>query len=862
MTERSLLAALIAGLILPTTALAQNNASFPWQCQQDAQGQWQCNAAPAGLPAAIPATPQAAPAATPTTAPAAVAPEAPPPAPVTPAVAAPAVSAPAAVIEPATPAAPAPLAAPALASPAVAPPETPTTPQPAPQTAAPPTARTEPQPIVEQDRYNPWALCSTPEYADLPAADLTDTQLAADDANTEAGPVYVLTGNAIVERAGSRVQADRIRYDEAKQQVHAEGNVRLDQADLRVTGTRATLQLDSDQGDIDEVRYAMPSRHARGTAQSAHQESKTLRSFEQASYTTCDETSEAWKLNARKVSLDHAEGFGTARHAWLEIADMPVLYMPYISFPIDDRRKSGLLVPRIGQSSNTGAETSLPYYWNIAPNYDATLTPRIMSKRGVQLQSEFRYLQANHSGEVGLEYLPSDSEYNDQDRSFFSIDASGRPLQRLRTSLVGEHVSDDDYFNDLGTSLEVSSNTHLKRQAQALYNGDGWDLTGRVQDFQTIDSSIPDSRHPYRRLPQVLFSANPLSQPYGLNFTLDSEAVQFDHDDNLTGTRLDLLPKVSLPLGSAAWYVTPALGARYTQYTLDDASRFGFGDSPDRTTPIASLDSGLFFERNTSIFGKQLMQTLEPRAFYLRVPHTDQTDLPIFDTGLTDFSFQQLFVDNRFNGADRMGDADQLTLAATSRWLDPTTGTQHVSFSLGEILYFRDREVTLPGQTVANKSTSNLVSELDVRLSQTWKTVAGIEWDPNETKTERSSFRVQYQPDDRHLFNVAYRYRSGDLEQIDTSALWHFTPRWHGVMRWNYSLPDSTLLETLGGLEYESCCWIGRVLGRSYISDTDTDPQIERNNAIMLELELKGLTSIGDPIESLLKNGILGYPRY
>jgi LPS-assembly protein len=726
-----------------------------------------------------------------------------------------------------------------------------------------PVARAEPQPMITaSDRYDPWALCAATETPELPANDLTETNLTADDANTEPGPVYILTGNAVVERPGSRVQADRIRYDEAKQQVNADGNVQLDQADLRVTGSQATLLLDSDQGDISDVRYTVPSRHARGAALSAHQESKSLRSFEQATYTTCDENSEAWRLNARTVTLKHDEGFGTARHVWLELADMPVLYTPYISFPIDDRRKSGLLVPRIGRSDNTGAELALPYYWNIAPHRDATITPRLMSERGVQLQSEFRYLNPTNSGEIGLEYLPSDDDYNNEDRSLFSVNHTGRPLDRLRTTLRGAQVSDDQYFEDLSTSLAVSSTTHLERLGQASYTGGGWDLTGRVQDFQTIDSTIPDIRHPYRRLPQVLFSANPLTQPYGLNLTFDSEAVQFDHDDRLTGTRLDLLPKVSLPLGGAAWYVTPAVGARYTQYNLDDASIRGFDSSPTRTTPIiASLDSGLFFERNTTVFGAGLMQTLEPRAFYLYVPHDDQTDLPVFDTGLSDFSFQQLFVDNRFNGADRMGDADQLTLAATSRWLDPATGTQHVSFSLGEILYFRDREVTLPRQPVADQSSSNLVSELDVRLSQTWKTVAGLEWDPNETKTERSSIRVQYQPDERHLFNVAYRYRSGDLEQIDTSALWHFTPRWHGVMRWNYSLPDSTLLEAFGGVEYESCCWIVRVMGRSYVGNTDIDPQAERNDAILLQLELKGLTSLGDPIESLLEDGILGYSR-
>ncbi|MBI5040860.1 MAG: LPS assembly protein LptD [Gammaproteobacteria bacterium] len=878
MTERSLLAALIAGLILPPTATAQDSSGFSWQCQQNAQGGWQCSsAAPGDTPAPSP-TPTPAPATAPTP-PTAPVPAAPAPVRATPATpttpAEPPVTTatpPAAAVQPEATAQP-PAQSPVQAHEITATPPTPppapsvvtSVPEPAPAQKTPTepqaVARAEPQPVTPEDRYDPWALCAVPATVELPAAELTDTALTADQAATEPGPVYVLTGNAVIERAGSRVQADSIRYNEAKQQVHAKGNVRLDESDLRVTGSEATLQLATDQGDISDVRYAVPSRHARGEALSAHQENKVLRSFDQATYSTCDEGHEAWRLSARDVTLKHDEGFGTARNVWLELADVPVLYTPYISFPIDNRRKSGLLIPRIGHTQNTGTELALPYYWNIAPNRDATITPRLMSERGVQMQGEFRYLNPTNSGELGLEYLPSDSDYNDEDRSLVRIDHTGRPLPRLRTDVFGSQVSDDQYFEDLGTSLEVSSTTHLERRAQAAYNGEGWDLTGRVQDFQTIDSTIPDRNQPYRRLPQVLFSANPRTQPYGLNLTLDSEAVQFDHDERLTGTRLDLLPKVSLPLGGAAWYVTPAVGGRYTQYNLDDANTHGFTDSPDRSTPIASIDSGLLFDRNVSLFGTGLMQTLEPRAFYLNVPYDEQSDLPVFDTGLTDFSFPQLFEDNRFNGADRMGDANQLTLAATSRLLDPVTGTQHMSFSLGEILYFRDRKVTLPGQPAEEQSSSNLVSELELRLSQTWKTSAGLQWDPNETKTELGTVRLQYQPDYRHLLNFAYRYRSGDLEQVDTSALWHFTPRWHGIMRWNYSLPDNELLEGLGGVEYESCCWIVRVLGRSYIGNTDIDPQAERNDAILLQLELKGLTSLGDPIESVLENGILGYPR-
>lgn len=862
-TDRSLLAALIAGLILPPAANAQApmeqaSAGFAWNCRQDPRGSWICTTAPAPADTAaqpaqtFPAPAEPAPEAMPTpaapapaSAPEAVAP--PPPVPRKPVPEKP--PAPAAPVPAA--AAPPPDATPQAESAAPTPPEPAAPPKPAAPAPAAPLPRAQ-NAAETEDGYNPWALCDARPAPELPDTDLQDTELSADDAKILQGQTYVLTGNAVIDRAGRRVQAEHIRYDEAQGIVQADGAVRLDSATTSVTGSRATLQIDTDQGEIHDVEYTLHPQHARGQAAVARQESKTRKTFEQATYTTCDAGHEAWRLNARSVTLQEDEGFGTARHVWLELGDVPVLYTPYISFPIDDRRKSGFLVPSIGNSQNSGAEFAAPYYWNIAPHRDATITPRILAKRGAQVQGEFRYLNPTNHGELGVEYLPADSEFDDEDRSLFSINHSGNPMPRVSTLVRAANVSDDQYFEDLGSDLEMASTTHLQRLAQARYNGGGWALTGRVQDFQTVD---PTASEPYTRLPQLLFDVEPHTLGHGVEFNLDSELVQFDHESLRTGTRIDMQPMLSLPQTGAAWFVTPAAGVRHTQYNLEDAA--GLPSDPTRTLPVATLDSGLFFERQTALFGNGLLQTLEPRAFYLYVPHEDQSELPDFDTSLRDFSFQQMFEDNRFSGADRMGDANQLTLAATTRLLDPATGTQHASFSFGEILYFRDRDVTLPGQPADEQSSSSLVAELDLRLSRAWKTVAGVQWDPHETKTERSNIRLQYRPDPRHLWNFAYRYRSDELEQLDTSALWQITPRWHGVMRWNYSLPDSALLEALGGIEYESCCWILRVLGRSYISDT----QGENNDAILLQLELKGLTSFGDPIESVLEDGILGYTR-
>lgn len=853
MIDRSLLAALIAGLILPPAGNTQEPvpataAAFGWNCRQDARGGWWCTEASAPTepattaPAAETAPPPAGPAAR-STPPRLPQKTGQPATSEAPAVAAPPVSEPPqqseAVHTPALPAAPA--AAPAVpAAPRAA----------APAAAASAVALSSTPPT---DPYSPWSLCEARSIPELPDSAVEDTQLSADDAQVQQGQTYVLTGNAVVDRGGRRIHAERIHYDEARGTVTADGGVRLDQADMSVTGSRAALQLDTDQGEIHDAEYFVHAQHARGTAAVARQESATRRVFDQATYTTCDADREAWRLNARSVTLKQDEGVGVARHVWLQLADVPVLYTPYLSFPIDDRRKSGFLASRFGSSQNSGAEFTLPYYWNIAPHRDATITPRLLAKRGVQMQGEFRYLNPTNRGQIDVEYLPADSEFGDEDRRLLSVEHTGQPLPRINTLVLAADVSDDQYFEDLGSDLRTASTTHLQRLAQVDYYGDGMTLTGRVQDFQTVDLT---AQEPYKRLPQVLFNVEPHPLAYGIEYQLTSEIVQFEHDSSRTGSRLDLQPMLSLPQGGGAWFVTPSAGVRHTQYHLNDAA--GLPSDPTRTLPVASLDSGLFFERPTALFGRGLLQTLEPRAFYLYVPHEDQADLPVFDTSLREFSFQQMFADNRFNGADRMGDANQLTLAATSRLLDPTTGIQHASFSFGEIFYFRDREVALPGGSPADRNTSSLVAELDLRLTRSWKTTAGIQWDPYNSETELSKLRLQYRPDPRHLWNFAYRFRGDrELEQIDTSALWHFTPRWHGIMRWNYSLPDGALLEGLGGVEYESCCWILRLLGRSYISDTSG----ASNDAVMLQLELKGLTSFGDPIESVLENGILGYTR-
>jgi LPS-assembly protein len=730
-------------------------------------------------------------------------------------------------------------------------------PEPAGVTPAVTAGKVQPPPVGPKAIDERWRRCPPPAEPRFTAPQTADgddrIRLSADTAESSGADIHTLQGNAVVNFGDQQLQADTLVYDRNLGAVDAEGNVRYRSPGLYVNSERARLFPDEDRGSLHDIDYVLPESHGRGSASAAHLEDRQHQHLEQASYTTCAPGNDDWVLAADDVRLDQETGTGVARDAKLRLNGVPVLYTPYISFPIDERRKSGLLVPRFGQSNETGIDLSVPYYWNIAPHRDATLVPRYMRDRGLMLGTEFRYLNRQSRGTLNLEYLPSDDLYGN-DRHAVSLQHNWDPAARLRTRLIVKDVSDSDYFVDLGTGLVQSSATHLERSALATYHGDGWLLQARLQDYQTIDPGIAESSKPYRRLPQIRFKAKPPQRFHGLQFALDSEFTEFDQDVRISGARLDILPRVSLPLNRAAWFMEPALSLRHTAYRLDDVSP-GDPDAPERTTPVFSLDAGTFLDRAFSWKDSAYTQTLEPRLFYLYVPNREQDDIPVFDTGEYDFNIWQLFQENRFSGPDRMGDANQLALTLTTRILDPATGVQKISASLGELFYFRDREVTLPGRDVETTSRSDVIGEFGLELDSGWNAGAGIIWDPHAHTTRRSDFRVQYRAGKRQLVNLSYRFRDETLEQTDFSVLWPLGRSWHAIGRWNYALDSRETLEAIGGLGYESCCWAAQLVGRSYVNDEDGD----RNTGVYLQIELKGLTSSGRQVDRLLERGILGY---
>jgi LPS-assembly protein len=533
----------------------------------------------------------------------------------------------------------------------------------------------------------------------------------------------------------------------------------------------------------------------------------------------------------------------------LRFGGVPILYLPYISFPISDARKSGILTPEIGSAGRSGNEIRVPYYWNIAPNYDATITPRLLTNRGLQLETQFRYLTPRNEGIVSADYLPNDDILNDarhhvrfEHRTLF--DNGWRNLINFR------EVSDSQYYEDLGGSLSISSITHLNRYVRFDYYSDRLSVLAQAQDYQTIDDAIQPADEPYRRVPQVFVST---SQPLGfVQLGLDTELVNFDRDTGVTGWRFNAAPSLEIPVERPGWFFTPAIALDHTRYELSDTLP-GEATDPTRTVPITSVDTGLVLER--AMAGSDRIQTIEPRLLYVNIPYRDQDGLPVFDTILPDINLVQLYRKNRFVGVDRIGDTEQISFGVTSRVLDLGTGRELMTATIGQTTYFGDRRVSLPGVPVSTLDRSDYIAQLRFGLFDNVNFDFGHQWGTGDNGTTKSEARLQYRPARNKILNFAYRFRRDSLEQGDVSWSWPVASRWNFVGRYNFSFRDQELLEQFFGLEYESCCWGVRLVSRRHISTRDGT----RDSSFGLQLVLKGMTSVGTAADKLLERGILGY---
>lgn len=669
--------------------------------------------------------------------------------------------------------------------------------------------------------------------------------------------------DAELRKLGVQVTADRLRYDEQKEILDARGNVRLQTSSGVMKGPDLHLKLDDETGYMNTPEYAIAAEQAHGKAEKLTFLGEQQYKMDDASYTTCGVGKEDWWLRANEMEINRTTNVGVGRHAWIEFKGVPLLYTPYISFPLKKQRKSGFLTPSFGTTGNSGAEITVPYYWNIAPNYDATFTPRLMSKRGLQLGGEFRYLQPNYSGELQAEFLPSDN-VTKTNRSAYRLKHGQNFGAGFSGNLDLQKVSDNDYFRDLSSLVAVTSQTTLPREGALNYGSGPWSAGLKIQRYQILQDPNNPIVAPYERAPQFTAAYNKLNVFGWADARAAAEFVDFDHGGKVRGKRFTLHPSLSVPFTRAYGYLTPKLGLHYTQYNLDQQSTTlpdatgtlrNYNVSANRTLPIFSLDSGLAFERQANLFGQALTQTLEPRLYYLYVPYKDQSRMPIFDSGEADFNFAQIFSENRFAGGDRISDANQATLALTSRFIEAETGQERLRATVAQRYFFRAPRVALTSAAPTDK-ISDFLASIGGQITPAWSADAAWQYDPNTSHTERYNVGARYNPASGKLANLTYRFNRNTLRQVDLSGQWPVAPRWQVMGRWNYSIQDKKTLETLGGIEYLEGCWAVRVVAHRFQTATQ-----KTTNALFLQLELSGLSSLGTNPLNVLKQNIGGFTQ-
>ena len=734
-----------------------------------------------------------------------------------------------------------------------------------------------------------WAMCKKGDLLDIYVSGLpTEGDRSEVPANADANRVtstdakhYLFEGEAEFTRFDQLLRADTIRYDAETTDYDAQGHVRYQDRSMVMAADSATGNADIDQCTLDgNVRFQLLSSRGNGSADKVVMQDKTHANLTTSTYSTCDLSDQQWSIRAKDMKLDQDAGVGSGHDVTFRVHDVPVFWLPYASFPLDDRRESGFLYPDVGYSNTRGIDISLPYYFNLAPNYDATLIPRLMTERGLMLGGEFRYLLDSSSGVFNFELLPDDRKVSDENAEFDETLPNTRWWYKwtdttafspnLSASVNINRVSDERYFEDFGRGLYISAISFLPSNAYLYGHGDWWNASFGGDVYQITDPTIAEQYEPYHRLPRITFSGEHTLLG---NFTggVNTEFIAFAKDHAVEGQRFDVFPYLAYPIETSAYFVRPQLGYRYTTYSLDhlnySTNHLLTENNPDRGVPIFSLDTGLIFERGLTFRDSAWTQTLEPRAYYLYVPYRNQNELPVFDTQSIPFSFGELFRTNGFIGADRQMNANNLSLALTTRMLEDATGDERVSASIGEIRYFDDQRVQLPGVAPTDYHGSTYAGEIDLHINDRWRFTIDQQWNPNTEQTDLSAVTLQNRFGSGGLLNLSYRYRRDFLEQADVSALVPITPTWRMIARWNYALnnplalptdPHGTegrTLERFIGFEHDTCCVTWRVIARHWIHDAEGDA----DNAVYFEIEFKGIGSLGQKTDDFLRRGILGY---
>lgn len=673
-----------------------------------------------------------------------------------------------------------------------------------------------------------------------------------------------LEGNAEVRHAGTVVRGNRITWYGDDEEVVAAGKVRVARGGSVFIGEELQLRLDSNTGRFRAPTYELPLYDGRGEADRLDFLGDRRVGLHSATYTTCEPQDPDWYLQADELVLDEDLGEGSGRGARLYFKGLQLFGVPYFGFPLGDRRRSGILAPSFAMSSRTGAEFVVPYYWNMAPNHDLTLYPRIMGRRGVMLGSEFRYLERNFHGVFEGEMTPRDNVTGGRRYQWKSL-TTVRDFGGWYGQVDLNGVSDDNYFVDYSRSIIDSAERSLPRDAWLVRDFGNWVVLGRVTKWQNILEAR--AAPPYERAPQVQGRYTRREwNGFDLSTTLDATRFERPLSGSAEGLRVVADNELSYPMLLPGGFVVPRVGLHLSSYRLD-SNPYGRRHL-DRVLPTFSVDAGLVFERDARVFGNAMTQTLEPRLFYVRTPYRDQTEFPVFDTGIADFNFAQLFAPNAYVGSDRISDANHLTAAVISRFVEPASGAERFRIALGQRLYFTPQRVTLQGAGATTDRRSDVLLAASGDFGNGMTLDGGMQWSVRDSRIPRMTLAWRYLPEPGKVVNVGVRYLRNEIGQFDTSWRWPVSPRWAALGRLNYSwartardpltlapMPaEPGFVESVLGVEYRRDCWIARVVLQRF-----TTAAFEKTTAFFLQLELRGVGHLGSNPLDILQRNIRGY---
>jgi LPS-assembly protein len=670
------------------------------------------------------------------------------------------------------------------------------------------------------------------------------------------------SGNAVLKKDGKTIKADLIEYDQVSDELYAIGNIKIEGNGGELTGSSIELSVEENIGSIPNATFSSDlnkssssfNRTLRGSAKMLFLEGEGKKRLQNASITTCDAGQNDWFIKASEIEINDNSQTVNAKDAELEFKGVPILYSPLVNFSFNDDRKSGFLAPSVGTTSRSGFESSIPYYFNLSPTSDATLTPRYLGKRGFQMQGEYRYLDKSYSGTSNLEFMNKDNATKRKNRYYGKFHHTQSLTKNITGGFRMEKVSDDNYFSDMSSTVSATSTVNLPQEAYLNYESEKIDINFIAQRFQNLTTTSS----PYERLPSLTINH---SDEYGnidgitsfeTDFSMSLTQFERNHnfvasatDKNISGTRIISRPSIAVPFEKNYGYIKPKLTMNLMSYDIEG----GTTNSKSMAIPTLSVDSGVYFDKKLNLAGNSFVQTLEPRIFYSYTPFRNQEALPMFDTALTDLNLESLFIENQFVGGDRVMDNNQITIAATTRFIDDT-GYERLNATLAQRFYMSDRKVLKETQflnSAAKTDSSDLFLTATAYINKALKVDSAIQYNPDESRTNRATFRTRYSPRPGKLMDVSYRLirnltdSNNDIKQINLAGQWPLGGGWSSIGRYNYDIKKSSAVESLGGFEYDGGCWVSRIVVNRLSLATTEKP----NYTLFMQIELGGLGSLG-----------------